>query len=86
MLEPVSSEQEEVVLLDDDLVMDVYNLSFYELQKKILQVWRNKFLNDHTSLTFIRERLIVVETKKNPNSIDEAKLAFVENEKLAQNL
>lgn len=31
VLEPFLSEQGEVILLDDDLVMDVYNLSFDKL-------------------------------------------------------
>ena len=34
---PVPSEQGQVVLFDDDSVMDVYNISFDELQKKIIQ-------------------------------------------------
>jgi len=35
--ELVLSDQGEVILLDDDPVMDVYNLSFDELQQKIVQ-------------------------------------------------
>lgn len=34
---PVQKEKGEVVLLDDDLKMDVYNLSFDEPQKRIVQ-------------------------------------------------
>lgn len=37
---PIKSEKGEVVFLGDDAVMDMYNLSFDELQKKIVQAWR----------------------------------------------
>ena len=56
--------------------MDVYNLSYNELQKRIVQAWRKHFWDDHASPTFIKERVIVVDTSKNPNAIVEAKLAF----------
>ena len=42
--------------------MDVYNLSFDELQKKIVQARRKKFLDDHASPAFMRERVIVEDT------------------------
>ena len=35
--QPVPSEQGDFFLLDDDPVMDVYNLSFDELQQRIIQ-------------------------------------------------
>jgi len=56
--------------------MDVYNLSFDEFQNKIVQARRNHFLDDHAPPTFIRERVIVANTKKNPNVIIIANLAF----------
>ena len=98
MLELVLSEKGEVVLLDDDPVVDVYNLSFDELQKKIIQAQRKNFSDDHTSIAFVRKRVIVANTRKHPNAISEANLTFaremrsniqyltIENEKLAQNL
>ncbi len=67
--EPSPSEGGDVVPLDDDLVMDVYNMSFNEFQKRIVQEWRKYFLDDHTLPAFIRERLIVADTKKHPNTI-----------------
>ena len=94
----VSSEEGEIVPLDDDLVMDVYNLSFDELQKRIVQAQRNNFMDDHASPAFNRERVIVPDTNKNPNSIFEAKLDFTgvvkyntqylmaENKNLVQNI
>jgi len=48
--------------------MDVYNLSFDEFKKKILKAQRNHFPNDQTSPTVIRERVVVVDTRKNPNA------------------
>jgi len=57
--ERVPSEQGEVFLLDDDPVMDVYNLSFDVLHQKIIYVWRKNFPDDHTSPAFIKERVIV---------------------------
>jgi len=74
--EPTSIEEGDVVPLDDDLVMDVYNMSFAEFQKMIIQARKKNFLDDHSSLEFVRERVIVEDTKKHPNSIIEAKLAF----------
>lgn len=56
--------------------MDVDNLSFDELQKKIVLVRRKKFPDDHTSLTFIKERLIVSDTRKHPTALVEANLAY----------
>jgi len=96
--EPAPSEEGDVVPLDDDKVINVYNVSFDEFQKNIVQVERNHFLDDHASPTFFRERVIVVDTRKNLNSIVEDNLAFTgesrsniqdlmtRNEKLEQNL
>lgn len=56
---PVPNEKGEVVLLDDDLVMDMYNLSFDELQQRIIQARENHFLDDHASPTHMEERMIV---------------------------
>lgn len=36
MSKPVPSEQGDNVILDDDLVMDMYNLSFDDFQKNIV--------------------------------------------------
>ena len=95
---PVPSEQGDIVILDDDLVMDVYNLSFDKLQKRIVQVWRKHFLDDHTLPTFIKERVIVLDTRQHPTALAEAGLAYAretssnvkfllaENEKIANNL
>ena len=92
------SEEGDIFPLDDDSVMDVYNMSNDELHNKIVQARRNNFPDDHASPTFIRERVIVVDSNKNPNSISEANSAFVgaersntqylmaHNKKLAQKL
>ena len=71
VLETVSSEKREVVLLDDDSVMDVYNLSFDELQRKIVQAWINHFLDVHGSFSFMEERVIVSDTRKRPTVISQ---------------
>lgn len=52
--EPTPSEQGDVVILDDDPIMDVYNISFEEFQKRIIQAWRKLFLDDHTPHAFIK--------------------------------
>lgn len=70
------TEEGDVVPLDDDLVIDLYNLSYDEFQKKIVQAWRNNFPNDHASPAFFRERVIVADTRNNPNAIIEANLAL----------
>jgi len=72
----VPSKQGEVVLLGDDLVMDVYNLSFDELKKKIVQVWRKKFLDDHVPRVFMKERMIVSDVRKHPFALTDATLAY----------
>ena len=78
--------------------MDVYNLSYNEIQVIILQMWRKHFSNDHASHAFIRQRVIVADTNKNPNAIVGANLSFAgptrsntqylmtKNKQLAQNL
>jgi len=56
--------------------MDVYNISSYEFQNRILKAWRKHFVYDHTSPTFIRETIIVPDITKNPNAISEASLNY----------
>jgi len=69
-------EEGGVFPLNDDLVMDVSNISFNKFQRRIVQAWRNHFLDDRASLGFIRENVIVSDTKKHPNFISEANLAY----------
>lgn len=88
----------DIVPLDDDLVMDLYNISYDEFHKRIVQAQRKHFLDDHALPSFTKERVIVVDTCKNQNAIVEANLAFrgatrsntqyftTNNKKLAQNL
>lgn len=97
-VELTPSKEGNGVPLDDDLAMELCNLSYDEFHKRIVQEWRNHFPGDHASPTFTRERVIVVEISKNQNSIFEADLAFLsatisntqylmaKNKKLAQNL
>lgn len=96
--EPASSEEGAIIPLDDDMVMDLYNLSYNEFQNKIVQARRKNFFYNHTSLTFIKERVIVADIRKNLNAIFKPNLAFagaaisntlylmVENKQLAQYL
>lgn len=77
VLELVLSKQGEVFLLDDDLVMDVYNLSFDGLQKNIVQAQRNNVSYDHTSFAFVKERVIVSDVRKNSVTMVDATLAYV---------
>lgn len=78
--------------------MDTYNLTYDELQKKIVQARKKKFPDDLTSLAFIRERVIIMDTRRKPEAIAAANLAFacatksnieyivVENRLMEQNL
>lgn len=86
------------MVMYDDPVMDVYNLSFKRFQKRIIQAQRKYFPDDHASPAFIKERVIVSDTKKHPIAISEANLAYAgetrsnvqclmtENEQLEKNL
>lgn len=97
-IEQVSSKKWDVFLLDDDPVMDVYNLSFDELQRKIVQMWSNHFPANHMSPAFIKERVIVSDVRKHPTSMADAtfsyagatssnvKFVLVENEQMTKNL
>lgn len=76
------SEQEEVVLFDDDPEMDVYNLSFDESQQRIVHARRKKLLDDHTSPAHIEGRVIVPDVRRHPISISEALKAYVESIRL----
>jgi len=67
--EPVENEKGEDFLLDDDLVVDVYNLSFDELQKNIVHAQRNYFLDYHASPAFTKERLRVLDVKNHLTSL-----------------
>jgi len=91
-------EEEEVFPLDDDPVMDMHNLSYDELQKKIIQAHKKNFLDGLGSPGFMRERGIMADTKKNPKAFAIASLAFIgaaksnieflmdENKELTKNL
>ena len=46
-IDPSLSKEGDVVPFDDDPMMDVYNLSFDEFQKRIVQEWINIFPYDH---------------------------------------
>lgn len=61
--------------------MDVYNLSYDEFKNKIVQAWRKNFPDDHASLKFTREMVIVENTNKNPNSIAKDNLDFTGEER-----
>jgi len=73
---PVLSEQGEVILLDGDPVMDVYNLSFDELQQKIIRAQINHFPNDHASPAFMKESVIMSYVRKHPVTMADATMAY----------
>lgn len=56
--------------------MDMHNLTYDKLQKNIVQAKKKHFPNNLASLVFIRERVIVTETRRNPGTITAAKMAF----------
>lgn len=92
------SEEGEVFPLDDGPVMDMYNLSYNEFQKNIVQVCRNHFPDELASPTIIRETVIVTDIRKNLNAIfvtnvtfegatkSNTKYLMTKNKKLAKNL
>lgn len=65
-------------MLDDDLDMDVHNLSFKKSQQRIVQAQRKKLPEDHTSLVHIEERVIVSNVRRHPTTMVEASQAYVE--------
>lgn len=79
--EKALSEQEEIVHLGDSLVMDTYILNYDEFQKNIVQARKKHFLDDLTSPTYIRERVIVMDTRRNPKGIVATNLAFTSDTK-----
>jgi len=76
--EPAPSEQGWVVLLDDDLVMDVYNLSFDESQQMIVQARIKHLLDDHASPKHIEERVIVSDVRRLLATLIDASKAYIE--------
>jgi len=56
--------------------MDMYNMTYDELKKKIVQEWKKHFPYDLASPTFIRGRLIMIGNRRNPSAIFAANLAF----------
>lgn len=60
------NEEEEIVPLDDGPIMDMYIVTYDEIQKNILQERKKQFLYKLMYPTFIRERVIVTDTKRNP--------------------
>jgi len=75
-IEQAPSEEEEIVPLDDGLVMETHNMAYNELQKNIVQAWKKHFPDDLASLPFLKERVIVRNTKRNLGAIAIANLAF----------
>lgn len=69
-------EEEETFTLDEGLVMDIYSLTYNELQKKIVQESKKHFPNDLTHLAFIKEKVIMMNTKNNSEAIAATNLAF----------
>lgn len=75
--EQAPREEEEIVPLDDGLVMYMYNLTYDELRKNIVKLRMKHCLDDLASPTFIRERVIITNTKRNTGGIFTANLAFM---------
>ena len=75
-VEQALSEEEEIIPLDGGLVMDMYNLTYDEIHKNIVQARKKIFLYDLAYPAFIRERVIVTYTRRNMNVIATANLSF----------
>lgn len=57
--------------------MDTYNWTYDGFKKKIVQVRKKHFFNDLASPTFIGERVIVTESRRNTGAIVATNLAFI---------
>lgn len=77
VVESAISEEVENFPLDDDSIMDIYNFLYDELQKNIVHVCKIHCLDDLASPTFIRERVIMADTRRNTKVIPSANFAFV---------
>ena len=54
----------------------MYNLSFDESQRRIVQAQRNHFVDDHTSLAHTEERVIILDVRRHPASMAKASKAY----------
>lgn len=70
------SKQGEVGLLNDDPMMDVYNLSFDELHQNIVHEKIKHFPNDHASPALMKERVIASDVRKHPFTMVDATMAY----------
>lgn len=56
--------------------MDIFSLAFNELQKKIMQERKKHLLDDLIHLATIKDKVILMDTKKNVEAISKANLAY----------
>jgi len=61
--------------------MDTYNLLYDEVHKKIVQLCKKHFLYELASLASIRERVIMVDTRRDLEAIASSNMAFIGEEK-----
>lgn len=80
--ESTLGDEGKVIPFDDDQVIGMYNLSYNEIQKKIVQARQNHFVYDLKSFSFMREKVNVTDIIKNPNVIAATNLAFTVATKL----
>lgn len=59
------------------MAIDTYNLTYDEILKNIANVRKKHFLDNLTSPTFVRERVIMTNTKRDPGAIFVTNLASV---------
>jgi len=54
----------------------MYNMAYGNLHKRIVQVRKKHLPRNLTSLAFIRERVIMTDTRRNPGVVVTAKFSF----------
>lgn len=57
--------------------MDIYILTYDELQKKIVEARKKHFSDDLTHPTFIKEKVIVMDTRENLEAISAMNFSFI---------
>ncbi len=76
--EQVPSEQGDIVLLEYDLGIDVYNITFDESQYNFIQACKAHISDEHASLAHFEEWVIVLDLRRQATTFANATKAYVE--------
>lgn len=84
--EQAPSEVEEISPLNEALMIDIQILTYDEIQKKIIHARKKHFPDDLVHPSFIKEKMIVMDSSKNLQAIFAANSAFVGASKPIQSI